>query len=430
MSSGSSMALAVTTGVAALVGGFAAWKINSEYNKLDDTKEKNIPEIVHLINVEDIAGLLNSEDSKIRQTTEKLLIKRASRHKNLLHILKKCLGDDMEQVVKAVTAVYLLARANEEIKGKLLNAGAFATLPKTIRNISDNFNYKYLMEKCQKDVTTDKILTRCIGSVFHLTLSDPCKVITWSKESMCIKEIFLNILGDNGHHISTDMKRWSTYIIHLLAQSDSKTMKTLLRKWGVIRKASWCLIKTLGDVVQTQICLQILVQYFNDLGVQGMIGICQEMATLGLLPHLVGFLRCDENESVVHLSSVIIHHFCCFDLEIKALSGIPGIVKILYTVLSTTDSRVQQTILRICNYLSVGSTKFQKLLLAHKPMIKKLSVCLVSGNSEVVEGSLMLIHDLAMPGMFVYICIYNIMQATASSISFLCYFFQPLILFQ
>lgn len=397
MSWNPALPVAITTGVSMLVGGLVAYKISCERQNLEEGKEKELSEVVHLLKVEDIAALLQSEDDKVKKAAEQFLLERASRREHLVYILHQCLSEDTSVIIKATKVIHMLTKNSDVTKAVLLDAGTMIILPEVIGKISEDFDYKVLMEKCKKDVTLEKILTNCIAAIFQLTLHDTVTTLNFCKETSCIRNIFLNILGDHGYHISTDIKRWSTFLIHQLAQCDLHPIKKSLRKWGIIRKTTFCLIKTLGDILQTQLCLQILVHYLND-SVEEIVQVCQEMATLDSLPHLVGLLRCDEEENVVQLSAVIIHHFCCFDLEISRLSSLPGIVKILFNVLNTTEANIQKTILRICNYLSVSSSKFRKRLINHQPMIKKLSICLASGNADVVYGSLMLIHDLAMSG--------------------------------
>jgi len=397
MASNSTLALAVTTGIAALVGGVAAWKLRKEWRDIEEDTVKDLTDILPLIRIEDVGKLLNSSSSKVRKSAEQFLIHKASRSENLIYILQQTLSDDLDQVVKAVTVIRMIAKASELNKAKLLDARALMILPQCIGKISDDFKYKVLVENIKSDVRVEKIVTRCIGAIFQLVLHDSVNIINFSKESALIRNIMLNIISDEGYHILTDMKRWSTYIVNQLSQCSMHPIKKHLRKWGIIRKTSQCLMSTLGDLLQTQLCLQIIVHYLND-PIEEIIKVCEEMALLGVLPHLIGLLRCDEDENIVQLSAVIIHHFCCFDIEIKFLSSVPGIVKILYAVLNSHDSTIQKTIIRIANYLSVGSAKFQKMLVDHKPMIKKLSICLASGNPDVVQGSLMLIHDIVMPG--------------------------------
>ena len=95
--------------------------------------------------------------------------------------------------------------------------------------------------------------------------------------------------------------------------------------------------------------------------------------------------------------------FWGFDIDIRHLGKIPGIIKILFTVLNSNEANIQKTILRIFNYLCVSSSSFQKKLLSEKPLLKRRSICLASGNKEVVQGSLMLLHDLAMPGKSLFL---------------------------
>ena len=402
--SSNTLPLAITTGVAALMGSIAAWKIKSLYASLENNKEKELTEIVHDLNIENIAALLKSSDFKIRQSAEQLLLDRTARKWTLSYILKQCIVDDIKQVVKAVTAIHLLVKSSEYAKAKLINCQATEILTKTIENISKNFDYNYLVQECKENYIVEKVLNHCVASLFHLLLHTPSALAEFSKEKTCIKEILVNILGDHSFYISTEVRRWSTYILHQLVQQEVP-IKSSLRQWGIIRKATRCIIVTAGDILQIQLCLQILVQYLND-SAEEMVQICKEMATLGILSHLVGLLRSDDDENVVQLSAILIHNFCCFDVDIFYLAQIPGFVKILYSVLSSTDYGTQHTILRICNYLSVESPKFRKSLLDYKPLIKKLSVFMSSNNIEVMRGSLMLIHDLLMPGNYVINVIY------------------------
>lgn len=402
MASNPGLNVAITTGIAALLGGYAAWKIESEYKKLEENKQKDLSEVVHLIKIEDVGKLLDSDHVEVKRAAEKVLLQKAASREYFPNILNCCLSDDKEVVVKAVTAVLLLCKASNQNKQFLLNRGGLKTLSKVIENISDGYQYKTLVTNCKKDVLLEKILMRTVGSIFHLTLNDPLAAMELSKEKGCVRDVLLHVLSDHGFHISTDVKRWSTYIIHQLVQSDANMVKKPLRKWGVVTKTTLCLIRTLGDILLTQLCLQILVQYLNDT-VDEIVQVCQEMASLGLLPHLVGLLRCEEEENIIQLSAIIIHHFCCFDIDVKHMCKIPGIVKILFTVLNSSEAGIQKTILRVYNYLSVSSSSFQKKLLNNQPLLKRLSVCLASGNREVVQGSLMLIHDLAMPGMVLFL---------------------------
>jgi len=398
MASGSGFSIALSTGIAALLGGTAAWKLQKEYKKLEESKRKDLSEVVHLIRIEDIGNLVDSDNLEVQQAAEKLLKQRALSPDYLPGILQCCLSDDKEIVLKAVTAIFLLCKSSNESKTILYNESTLDYLLKVIKNLSQGYNYKKLVAQCKDDVFIEKSFYNCVGSVFHLTLHRQEVAKELYQDKHCVRDIFLHILSDHGFHILTDVKRYSTYIIHQLLQIEDSEVKNTLRKWGIITKCTLCLIRTLGDSLLTQLCLQILVQYLND-SVEEIVHVCQEMAALGLLPHLVGLLRCEEEENVVQLSAIIIHHFCCFEIDVRNLSKIPGIIKILFTVLNSSEANIQKTVLRIFNYLCVGSNSFQKKLLSEKPLLKKLSVCLASGNKEVVQGSLMLLHDLAMPGI-------------------------------
>ncbi|XP_047128177.1 uncharacterized protein LOC100208776 [Hydra vulgaris] len=388
------LSLAVTSGIAALVGSLAIWKIKSGYASLANSKEKDFSEIVHDLKVESIATLLKSSDFKIRQSAEQLLMERSARKLNLMYILKQCIQNDIKKVVKAVTAIHLLVKSSEHAKGLLIDLQAIETLTKTIENISKSFDYNYLVQECKKNYVVEKVMTHCMASLFYLLLHSPTALAEFSKEKNCIKEIFVNILGDHSFCIPKEVRRWSTYILYQLVQQDM-SIKSSLRQWGIIRKVTRCIIVTSGDILQIQLCLQIIVQYLND-NVEEMVQICKEMASLGIISHLVGLLRSDDDENIVQLSAILIHNFCCFDVDIVNLVQIPGFVKILYAVLNSSDHGTQHTILRICNYLSVGNNKFCTTLLEHKPLIKKLSVFMCSSSSEVMSSSLMLVHDLLM----------------------------------
>ena len=402
MASNSAFALAVTTGVAAIVGGVVVWKLQQPEDDDDEEEEPQVEDILPQIQLEDVGKLLNSPCPKVRRAAENYLLQRAARSENLIYILQQSLSDNLLQVAKSVSVIRMLAKTSDEYKKKLVEARALMILPQCIGKISDDFNYKTMIQKCKDDVLAEKIVTRCIGAIFQLVIQDSTSIISFSKETLLIRNIMLNVLADEGYHVATDMKRWSTYILNQLSHCTLHPIKKSLKKWGIIRKTSQCIMATLGDLLQTQLCLQTVIYYLNDT-IEDIVEVCEEMASLGILPHLIGFLRCDEEENIVQLSAVIIHHFCCFDIETKYLSSVPGIVKILYTVLNSQESTIQKTIIRIANYLSVGSTKFQKMLIEHKPMIKKLSVCLSSGHPDVVQGSLMLIHDLAMPGIYLIV---------------------------
>ena len=398
MDSNPGFSLALTTGIATLVGGVAAWKLRKEYKKLEESKRKDLSEVVHLIQIKDIGNLLDSDNLEVQQYAEKLLKQRAMSPRYFPEILKCCLSEDKETVLKAVTAVFLLCTSTNESKVFFFYKSALHVLLKVIKNLSEGYNYKTLVARCKGDVMIEKTFFKCVGSIFHLTLNDSQIAKALYQEKNCVRDIFMHILSDHGFHILADVKRWSTYIVHQLIQIEDKDVKATLRKWGIITKATLCLIRYLGDLLLTQLCLQILVQYLSD-AVDEIVQVCQEMASLGILRHLVGLLRCEEEENIVQLSAIIIHHFCCFDIDVRNLSKIPGIIKILFTVLNSNEANIQKTVLRIFNYLCVSSSSFQKKLLCDKPLLKRLSICLASGNKEVVQGSLMLVHDLAMPGL-------------------------------
>ena len=398
MNSSPGLSLAVTTGIAALVGGATAWKIKHEFKKLEESKRKDLSEVVHLIQIKDIGNLLDSENLEVQQYAEKLLKQRASSPQYLPEILNCCLSNDKDTVLKAVTAVFLLCTSSSnDGKFSFFNKSTLDVLLKVVKKLSQGYQYKLLVSACKNDVITEKSFHKCIGSIFHLTLNDPTMAKSLYEEKKCVRDILMHILSDHGFHILGDVKRWSTYIVHLLVQIEDKEVKTTLRKWGIITKATLCLIRYIGDLLLTQLCLQILVQYLGDT-VDEIVHVCQEMASLGLMCHLVGLLRCEEEENIIQLSAIIIHHFCCFDIDVRNLSKIPGIIKILLTVLNSNEANIQKTVLRIFNYLCVSSATFSKKVLNEKALLKRLSVCLASGNKEVVQGSLMLLHDLAMPG--------------------------------
>ena len=399
MAHNSLVALAVSTGAAAVCAGVLVWKLSSKYAKLDSCKGNDLCEVVQEIDVDTVGGLLSSPDAKIRKSAELFLINRASSQKNLTHFLLLCLCDDIDEVEKAVTVVHMLAQHSDELKDNLNSYKAVTILCDVIGKISNSFDYKYLVIKTKSDVRLEKIFYCTIGSLFHLVLRDTITTLQFCNEDLCIKDIFLNVIGDQGFHISTDVKRWTLFMVHqLILCRESHPIKKTLFQLGIVEKVTGCLIKTLGDILQTHLCLQILIQYLSGSTPTDIMLVCKGMISLGLTPHLVGLLRCEEDDNVIQLSAIIIHHFCCYEFEIKYLVSIPSMVKILFTVLNNTNANIQKTIIRICNYLCVASSDFHQSFVEYEPIIKRLSICLSSGNTDVVYGSLMLLHDLIMPG--------------------------------
>lgn len=397
--SNSSLALAATTGVAFVCAGALIWKLSSKYDKQESPDGKDLCEVAQSLDVGAVGGLLSSPDAKVRKSAELFLMNRASSRKNLNHFLKICLSNDIDEVIKAVTVVNMLAQHSDEMKGRLITNKAVHVLRDVLERTSNHFDYKYLIKKIKKDPKIEKIFHCVIGSLFHLILRDSITTLQFCNEDACIKNMFLPIISDQGFHLSTDVKRWTLYMVHqLILCNDRRPIKNSLLQLGLVSKVTECLIKTLGDILQTHLCLQILIQFLTGFTPNEIMSICKEMITNGITPHLVGLLRCEEDDNVIQLSAIIIHHFCCYDLEIKYLVSIPSMAKILCKVLNNSNANIQKTIIRICNYLSVGSTTFQHNLLEHEPIIKRLSVCLSSGNPDVVYGSLMLLHDLIMPG--------------------------------
>ena len=73
-------------------------------------------------------------------------------------------------------------------------------------------------------------------------------------------------------------------------------------------------------------------------------------------------------------------------------------MKTLYQILVSSESSLQRLVLRIYGFLSINDDNFKGKLLNFQPLIKRLSVCLASGDSDLVYWSLVLVHDLAMMG--------------------------------
>ena len=150
----------------------------------------------------------------MQQAAEKLLKQRALSPQYLPGILQCCLSDDKEIVLKAVTAIFLLCKSSNESKTILYDESALGYLLKVIKNLSHGYNYKKLVARCKDDVIIEKSFFNCVGSVFHLTLHDPGVSKELYQDKNCVRDIFLHILSDHGFHILTDVKRYSTYIIH------------------------------------------------------------------------------------------------------------------------------------------------------------------------------------------------------------------------
>ena len=95
-----------------------------------------------------------------------------------------------------------------------------------------------------------------------------------------------------------------------------------------------------------------------------------------------------------------------FDFFPGVIAKIPNLVKTLYQILVSSESNLQRLILRIYCFLSINDDSFKGKLVNFKPLMKRLSVCLASGNSDLVYWSLVLVHDLAMTGKFYILHMY------------------------
>jgi hypothetical protein len=86
------------------------------------------------------------------------------------------------------------------------------------------------------------------------------------------------------------------------------------------------------------------------------------------------------------------------DIQRKAAREIPGLIRTLNIVLSNHDSQYQKLILRIFSILAVKNVDFKNKLLASTGVLKRLPVCLASGDDELSYWAVILVHDLLMTG--------------------------------
>ena len=396
-------ALAITTGAAAVLGTFAAWTLYNEWKKQQNTRDqrKDLIELANNITAEDLATLAYSDNITLKRSAEQILLDRLMHEENLRFTLNKCLHHDIKEVKKAVFVLNILAKSTD-CKDKLVKCGVFETLVKCLKNISEGYKYKILAIKCKENYEMEQIVGQAVIAINDLITNETVYSIWFFSCGKELVGLFLEMIGDPSNKIAGYIKRWALLIIHQLMTCDITRFDLI--SYGIISRTTQCFLNTFGDPWQSRPCLQILVMlhtslqdYANqDYANQEFL---EEMAQHGILPALVGCLKSDDGE-VIFWSTALLQEFCSKDVHRNAISKMPGLLKTLYSVLTGSEAGIQRIIIRIYNFLCIGDSEFQEKIINFQPLMKRISICLASGNPDLVYWTIQLTHDLAMSGKY------------------------------
>eukprot|EP00794_Sanderia_malayensis_P008043 gene8043-8906_t len=394
MSGRSNRALLATTGVAAIAGCLVTWKLYQEWKHLQKEKEKSLPELAAQIEADDLAILTRSDHNALKRSAEQVLVDRMLHENHLQHLLKKCASHDEIEMKTAITVLSILTKTNE-FKPCLIRCNVFNIVVDCVNEISEGFHIRKLSEKCKKNYNIEQTLKYCIVTVCDLVTDSEDTLNAFFNDNKIFVAFLLEIISDQSYNISQDIKRFCVLILQQMMQHES--MRVNLISYGMIQRVTLCFLKTVGDTWLSKNCLQILVMYINFFEDYVTEEFLQEMAQLGIVPILIGCLKFDDSD-IVYWSTALIHEFLLKDLHRSIISRIPDIINTLYQILVSSESGLQRLILRIYCFLSINDNGFKTRMSNCTPLLKRLSVCLASGNHDLVYWALLLVHDLAMMG--------------------------------
>ena len=392
-------ALIATTAAAAAIGCIATWKLYWQWKTLQRAEEKNLPELASKIDDEDLAILSYTNNTALKRSAEQVLVDRMMSEENLQYLLKQCCSEDEVQMKKAVTVLSILTKTNE-FKPCLIKRGVFEIVTKCVSSISDGFQMVKLTEKCFNSYDVEQILKFSVVTVHDLVADSEANLTQFFNGSKEFVAFLLELISDPCDSISQDIRRLSIIILQQMMHNEN--MRLNLISYGMIQRTTLCFLRTIGDVGVSRNCLQILVMYINFFEDYLTEEFLQEMAQLGIVPVLIGCLKSDDSD-LVYWSTALIHEFLLKDLHRGVISKIPNIVKTLFHILISSESGLQRLVLRIYCFLSINDDYFKNKLLNFPPLLKRMSVCLASGNNDLVYWALLLVHDLAMIGKNMFI---------------------------
>eukprot|EP00058_Branchiostoma_floridae_P023406 XP_002608896.1 hypothetical protein BRAFLDRAFT_85546 [Branchiostoma floridae] len=288
-------------------------------------------------------------------------------------------------LVKCVT--YLLRRRVERIwneKLKVEDKIRLEDLGILARSPSAN------LRRAAEQVLLDKITQVDIAPKYHVQILQTLAYCFLKSSSGHRGGVAMDTDGSSVH---TRIQRMTAgAMFELIADSDEYKKFLTQECPGLLNS----MVYTLG-YSQSRDVVRYCLFFLHQLALNNSIQVLKEIARHNVVLYAVGSVRAEDPE-LVYWAVAVIHEFAINDLYKETICSIPRLLYSLQKVLAASEANLQRLVLRVICFLCLHNDDFKKKVLSNGNISERLSVCLSSGDKDVVHWALVLTHDLAMIG--------------------------------
>ncbi|XP_066278423.1 uncharacterized protein [Branchiostoma lanceolatum] len=340
------------------------------------------------IRLEDLGILARSPNANLRRAAEQVLLDKITQANNFTYVLRRCQHKDIKESFKACTVLCVVLKSMD-IAPKY-HVRILQTLAHCFLKSSSGHRGGVAMDTDDSSVHT-RIQRMTAGAMFELIAdSDEYKKFLTQECPGLLNSMVYTL----GYSQSRDVVRYCLFFLHQLALNTS--LQLMLTNEGAVSTVSEVVVKYHGDSGLQTICFQMLVIFANIQG-KDSIQVLKEIARHNVVLYAVGSVRAEDPE-LVYWAVAIIHEFAINDLYKETICSIPRLLYSLQKVLAASEANLQRLVLRVICFLCLHNDTFKNRVLSNGNISERLSVCLSSGDKDVVHWALVLTHDLAMIG--------------------------------
>ncbi|XP_035674331.1 uncharacterized protein LOC118414406 [Branchiostoma floridae] len=340
------------------------------------------------IRLEDLGILARSPSANLRRAAEQVLLDKITQANHFTYVLRRCQHKDIKESFKACTVLCVVLKSMD-IAPKY-HVQILQTLAYCFLKSSSGHRGGVAMDTDGSSVHT-RIQRMTAGAMFELIAdSDEYKKFLTQECPGLLNSMVYTL----GYSQSRDVVRYCLFFLHQLALNTS--LQIMLTNEGAVSTVSEVVVKYHGDSGLQTICFQMLVIFANIQG-KDSIQVLKEIARHNVVLYAVGSVRAEDPE-LVYWAVAVIHEFAINDLYKETICSIPRLLYSLQKVLAASEANLQRLVLRVICFLCLHNDDFKKKVLSNGNISERLSVCLSSGDKDVVHWALVLTHDLAMIG--------------------------------
>eukprot|EP00127_Corallochytrium_limacisporum_P007495 Clim_evm17s253 gene=Clim_evmTU17s253 len=342
------------------------------------------------VSMDALAALTTSPNVALRRGALRMLIDRAAEPEELAHIIA---------IVKNPTTVLNEEATESEIEAERLRAVT------TLATIAQNREFAHRLSKsgaltafleCTRPGNDRKIQVKALQAIY-----DICRRHDERKKRLVRKGILAHLNSILNTSTSRNLLLYTIRVLHEICllldgsfqQSFREGLKSSVVRSGCLRGVIRALHLGHSEGEINRFSMHIIWLLTNgDNDVDSL----RDCVRAGLVSRAVRCLRYDDAE-LQYLSLLILHDMSLKDVGNDEMRKQPFIVKILASLLAVGEANSQKVILRTIGILAINCNDF-KLQVIESRLLRALTPCLLSQDSDVSHWAIVLAHDLAMYG--------------------------------